>query len=135
MAGLILVGGVTLKSAAPDPGGTQGHLAGLQARITLPDGATRMAKLDGIGCTSSICSRVAIKGLLGSTAVKLWLDNIVAIRDINQEDALVVMKNGAENRMALITDFRVLYLRNRSGSYEKLDLAKIKSLEFVTATK
>jgi hypothetical protein len=67
--------------------------------------------------------------------VSLWLDSIAAIKDTNENNALLVMKNGTEQRMSLVTDFRVLYLANRSRSSEKLDLAEIKSLEFLPSTK
>jgi hypothetical protein len=131
-AALLFLGGIAMKSASPDPGGTQGHLSGLQAKITLPDGTVRMAKLDGLGCTSSICSRVAIKGEAndGSRA-RFWLDSIATIKDIREDDALLVLKNGTEQRMKLITDFRVLYLGNRPSDPERLDLTRIKSLEFL----
>ena len=46
-----------------------------------------------------------------------------------------MMKNGNEQRMSLVTDFRVLYLTDRSHSSEKLDLAETKSLEFLPSTK
>jgi hypothetical protein len=91
-----------------------------------------MAKLEGLGCTSSICSRVAIKGEVNSgSRARFWLDGIATIKDIRQDDALLVMKNGTEQRMKLITDFRVLYLGSRSGGPERLDLTRIKSLEFL----
>jgi hypothetical protein len=41
------------------------------------------------------------------------------------------MKDGTERRLAFVTDFRVLYLSNRIGLTEKLDLAKIRSIEFL----
>jgi hypothetical protein len=34
--------------------------------------------------------------------------------------------------MSLITDFRVLYLASRLGGTAKLDLEKVKSVEFLT---
>lgn len=130
---LLSCGTLAMKSApAPDREGAQGHLSGFEVKITLPDGSTRLAKLDGLGCTSSICSRVAIKGKVNlDSPAKFWLDGVAAIKDVTQSDALVVMKDGAEQRMRLITDFRVLYLGNRSSRTEKLDLTGIKSLEFL----
>ena len=41
-----------------------------------------------------------------------------------------MMKDGSLQRMFLMKDFRVLYLKNQKGDSEKLDLAQIKSLEF-----
>jgi hypothetical protein len=123
-------------ASAPDPQGRQGHLSGLMARITLPDGTIRMARVEGLGCSAAICSRVAIKGKTdGDSLVRFWLDNIAAIRDTTEQDALIVLKNGAGRRVSLVTDFRVLYLANRSPIPEKLDLGKITSLEFLSSTK
>jgi hypothetical protein len=123
-------------ASAPDPEGRQGHLSGLMARITLPDGRIRMAKVEGLGCSAAICSRVAIKGRAdGDSLVRFWLDGIAAIRETTEQDALIVMKDGGARRVSLVTDFRVLYLANRSPIPEKLDLGKIKSLEFLSVTK
>jgi hypothetical protein len=101
------------------------------AKITLPDGATRMVKLEGVGCAVSICSRTVIKGKTeGDSLVRTWLDSLAAIKDTTVDAAVFVMKDGTEQRRSLVTDFRVLYLANRLGETEKLDLAKIKSIEF-----
>jgi hypothetical protein len=114
------------------PGAFAGHGSGLTAKITLPDGTIRMARVEGLGCSANICSRVAIKGKAGDDSLATFrLDSIAAIRDTTERDALLVMKNGTEQRVALVKDFRVLYL----GTPEKLDLAKIRSLQFLPSTK
>jgi hypothetical protein len=114
----------------------QGHASGLSARITLPDGTSRTVKLEGVGCPVGICSRVAIKGIApGDSTVSTWLDTIAAIKDTTESDALFVKKDGTAQRLSLVYDFRVLYLANRLGGNEKLDLTKIKSLEFLTPAK
>jgi hypothetical protein len=137
IVGLLLIpGAFAMKEASTaDPQAKQ-HLSGLTARITLRDGTIRMAKLEGLGCSASICSRVAIKGKAdGDLLVSFWLDSIAVIKETTDKDALLVMKNGAQQRLSLVTDFRVLYLANRFPSAEKLDLAKINSLEFLSSTK
>jgi hypothetical protein len=132
---LLIPGAFAMKEAdRPDAQVQQGHSSGLTARITLPDGTIQMAKLEGLGCSASVCSRVAIKGKTDGGSVSFWLDTIAAIKDTTQNDALLVLKNGTEQRMSLLTDFRVLYLANRSQRSEKLDLAKIKSLELLPVT-
>ena len=109
-----------------------GHLSGLMARVTLPDGSSRTVKLEGVGCSRSICSRVVIKGYgEGGSQVQKWLDSIETIKDTTEGDAFFVLKDGTQQRLSLVHDFRVLYIANRSGGTEKLDLAKVKSLEFV----
>lgn len=123
----------TLSGANGPPAVEQGHLSGMTARVTQLDGVTRTVKLEGIGCSASMCSRTAIKGKGEHDAlVRAWLDSIAAIKDTTESDALFVMKDGTQRRISLVTDFRVLYLANPSGAAEKLDLAKVRSIEFLS---
>jgi hypothetical protein len=111
------------------------HLSGLMARITMRDGTTRTIKLEGVGCTRSICSRTVIKAKSESDSmVKTWFDGLAGIQDTTSRDALFVMRDGTSKRMSLLTDFRVLYFANRFGRPERLDLGAVKSVEFVTPT-
>jgi hypothetical protein len=64
--------------------------------------------------------------------VSTWLDGLAAIKDTTGSDALFLFKDGTSQRMSLITDFRVLYLASRLGGTEKLDLEKVRSVEFLT---
>jgi hypothetical protein len=125
-----------LRGASEPSEDRQGHLSGLTARITMADGTSRMARLEGVGCSASICSRTVIKSKAeNDSPVKTWLDSIAAIRDTTATDALFVLKDGTARRLSLVTDFRVLYLANRLGGTEKLDLAKVKSVEFPALSK
>ena len=102
------------------------------AKITLRDGETRTRELDGIGCTVAICSRTAIKANTGADqVVKTWFRSLAAIRDTTPADALFVFRDGTSRRMSLINDFRVLYLQDRLGRAEKLDLATVNTVEFL----
>ena len=133
IAVVLLVPMFTMKGASEPQ---QRHSSGLMAKITLPDGTSRTARLEGVGCPVSMCSRVAIKGKAkGDSPVRAWLDTIAAIKDTTADDALFVRKDGTEQRLSLMQDFRVLYLANRNGGTEKLDLTKVKSLEFLTPAK
>jgi hypothetical protein len=124
---------ITVSGASGPSKVEQGHLSGLMAKITLPGGATRTVRLEGVGCAASICSRTTIKGRTGHDALQsTWLDSIAAIKGTTEADALLVMKDGTERRLSLVTDFRVLYVRNGSGAAEKLDLAAVKSVEFTS---
>ena len=125
-----------LRGAGEPPEDRQGHQSGLTARITMADGTSRMARLEGVGCSASICSRTVIKSKAGNESlVKTWLDSLAAIRDTTASDALFVLKDGTARRLSFVTDFRVLYLANRLGGTEKLDLAKLKSVEFLAPSK
>lgn len=128
--------GSTIGAASAPYAAEEGHLLGMMTRITLSDGATRTVKLEGVGCTASICSRTSIKGKAEhESIVKTWFDSIAAIKDTTDSDALFVMKDGTQRRMSLLKDFRVLYIEGRNGTPEKLDLAKVKSIEFLAASK
>lgn len=114
------------------PTASAGHLSGLMAKLTLPDGATRTVTLEGVGCSINICSRTIIKGKAsGDSLVGTRLDTIAAIKDTGGYTALLVLQDGTQRRISLVRDFRVLYIANQSGGIEKLDLAKIKSIEFL----
>jgi hypothetical protein len=110
----------------------EGHRLGLMARMTAADGTSRTIKLEGVGCTERMCSRVFIRSKSASGApLQTWLDSIASIKDATAHDALFVMKDGSERRLAFVTDFRVFYVSSRNGGAEKLDLATIRSLEFL----
>src|SRR5215831_18562399 len=133
VAGTLASHGATgLSTNKENSASAQEHLSGLMARITLPNGATETVRLDGIGCTESICSRVLIKAKTTKNAlVEMWFDSIVTIRDIRENGALFVLKDHSEQRLSLVSDFRVLYLAKEGTRKEKLDLAKVKSFEIL----
>jgi hypothetical protein len=117
-----------------DQQSARGHLSGLTARITMRDGGTRTVKLEGVGCPQNICSRTAIKTKTQSDSlVRTWFDSLAAIKDTTASDALFVLKDGTSQRMSFVTDFRVLYLANRLGGTEKLDLVNVKAVEFLAS--
>ena len=104
---------------------------GRLAKITLLNGTSRTVLLDGVGCSESICSRVAIKGRTErGSLVEMRLDTVAAIRSTAGGDTLFVLKDGTEQRLSLVPDFRVLYVAKRPGT-EKIDLGKVKSIEFL----
>ncbi|HTA47278.1 MAG TPA: hypothetical protein VK789_32770 [Bryobacteraceae bacterium] len=109
---------------------------GLTARITMVDGSSRTARIDGVGCSLSICSRTIIQGKNeDQSLVKTRLDLIASIRDTTAGEVLFVMKDGTQRRLSLVKDFRVLYLAGHLGGAERLDLAQVRSVDFVRAGK
>src|SRR5580698_5166012 len=110
-------------------------LWGLTARITLSDGTVRIARFEGVGCSSGICFRAGIKGKVAGVPVTTRLDSIVAIRNATADSVLLVLKDGTTRRLTLINNFRVIYLDSRAGGADKLDLVRIRSLEFIAASK
>lgn len=127
LAGILIASALVLHSTS---------LWGLTAKITMRDGTTRTATFEGVGCTASICSRVAIKGnKADGTPVTTRLDSIASIRDTTTSGALLVLKDGTTRPLTLLNDFRVVYLDSRSGGAEKLDLSRVRSVEFMTTPK
>jgi hypothetical protein len=127
-AGLLAPAGLAVRGGI-EPGA---HLdsPGLMARITMPDGGTRTERLNGVGCSISICSRTTIKAnVRGGSRVSTLFDHLAAIRNTSEDTAVFVMKDGAEQERTLLKDYRVLYLTDPSGETEKLDLADLKSVE------
>lgn len=118
------------------PAQVEGHRSGMMASVVSADGTSRTVRLEGVGCAESMCSRVFITGKRESgTRLRTWFDSIASIQDATANDALFVMKDGTERRLAFVTDFRVLYVSGPNSRTEKLDLATIRSLEFLDSGK
>jgi hypothetical protein len=114
------------------PSHVEGHRSGLVARVVSADGTSQTVRLEGLGCTESMCSRVFMRSTTeGGTPLRTWIDSVASIRNTTANDALFVMRDGTERRLAFVPDFRVLYLSSRGSGSEKLDLSKVRSLEFV----
>jgi hypothetical protein len=105
------------------------------ARMTLANGSSRTVTLEGVGCSKAMCSRVAIQGKASgdSRVTRTWLDTIATIKDISSEDALFVLKNGTARRLSVVHDNRFLYFADQNGVGGKIDLAGVKSVEFLAA--
>jgi hypothetical protein len=133
-AALMAAAGFSIGSAGS--GTDVRHAAQFEARISLRDGTVRTARLQGVGCSQSICSRSVIKGEDGAhKPVVSPFDSLAMIKDTTPDTALFVSKDGTEHRLSLVKDFRVLYLKTRFGGTEKLDLKSVASVEFVRAQK
>lgn len=124
LAALVAPAGVSVVAA--------GSGASLEVKISFRDGAIRTARLQGVGCTQSICSRIVIKGEDSShRLVSSSFDSLASIRAASDGGALFVLNDRTERRLSLVKDFRVLYLETQSGATEKLDLTSVKSVEFL----
>ena len=127
--------GATAPIDGPNPQEAQ-HKSNLRAKITTLDGGTREFTLAGVGCTQSICSRTVIKGDSQAHALsRTWLDSIAAIKDTTKDSAVLVLKDGSERHISLLKDFRVLFLDLGGVGFKKVDLANVKSVEFLGTTR
>ena len=111
----------------------QQHLSSQTARLTLLNGETRTVLLEGVGCPTSMCSRVLVNSKTPGNPLltKTWLDSVSAIREVSKDDALFVFRDGTERRLSVIPLNRVLYVKGRLAGDEKIDLASVRSLEFI----
>jgi hypothetical protein len=132
-AALLAQAGLSVSATGSLPEALSNHASQIEAKLSFPDGATRTARLEGVGCSQSICSRTAIKGRKAHALVREWLDSLAAIKDVTTDEATFVSKNGTERRLSLVRDFRVLYLRTQSGDTEKVDLESVRSVEIIWA--
>jgi len=116
------------------------HVAPAMARVTMSDGSLQTVAFRGLGCSASVCSRKQFRSETDSS----WLDSVAEIMDTSEAvanqprsgmDALVVFKDGTKRRQAIVADFRYLYFANSAGVPGKLDLAKVKTLEFLGSAK
>ena len=132
---LAVVGMLCQSVAAPpviEPPEAQGHLHGLSALVTMRDGTVHQARIEGVGCTQSICSRTAIVDRTdANTVVRIWFDAIAEIREITPTHAVFVMKDGTTRHLALRPQFRVLYFEGRFGAQDRVDFARVRSIEAV----
>ena len=119
----IRVGGATL------PAQVEGHQSGIAARVVDSTGKVRDVRLDGAGCTETMCSRVFLMTNTG----RLWLDAIASIKNSSGDAALFGMKDGTNRRTTVTPDWRVFYVTNESGRREKFDLTAVRSIEFFPA--
>ena len=126
-----------VQSRAGVPGGQESRSAPLVATITLANGSSRTVTLEGVGCSETLCSRVAVRSRIDGDAhvQRTRLDSLAAIKDITKDGALFVFKDGTERRQSVVVDNRVLYLVNQNGGKTKLDLTRIESVDFSGAAR
>jgi hypothetical protein len=127
-----LVKGSGVPAALVDIGGSPSPA--LMAKIILRNGRTQIAKLDGVGCPAAICSRIAMKAKSADgSLVTTRLDRIAAIQGTNAGEISMALKDGRQQRLSLVRDFRVLYLVKGDGGTETLDLAQVRRVQFAEA--
>ena len=137
IAVVVLLGGAGVASsitpwlplpAIDDPG----HRSSLRATLTMADGSIRTVTLEGVGCTANICSRVRALDL---SSESVWLDGIDSVHGITREAngavaATFTLSDGTERQASVVQGNRILYIRERFGRVEKLDLASIARIDF-----
>ena len=119
--------------ASVEPRGLEGHRSSLKANVTMQDGSIRSVTLQGVGCASSMCSRVRARS---TEADKVWLDGLASVSAISSQDATgpvsatFTFKDGSERQVSILGDNRVLYVQQHFGVTEKLDIGRLNKINF-----
>jgi hypothetical protein len=136
----VLVGGAATFSPARPVDAGFGHSSNLTAKITMPDGSSRSIIVQGVGCIVGMCSRVAVRSKESSARLaaaglhkemSTWLDSLAAIKDITENDALFVFKDGSTRRLSIVNGNRFFYFTNAHFASGKIDVMKVRSIEFL----
>jgi len=101
-------------------------------RLSFRDGSSQIVQLNGVGCDESICSRTIVNTRAGGRAVvdHTRLDEIALVRNIDDGDAVVVLKDGSTRRVSVVPDNRVLYVNGADGRRQKIRLHQLTSIQF-----
>lgn len=110
----------------------EGHRSSLRATVIMADGTARAVTLRGVGCPTSMCSRVRARD---THTDSLWLDGLASVREISQDadgpvKATFKFRDGAERQASIVQTNRVLYVAGRFGFTEKLDLGSVSKIDF-----
>ena len=102
-------------------------------RMTLLNGASYTTTLEGVGCSATLCSRIAVTTTAtgGSHLNRIPLDTVAGVTDVTSDGALFVFKDGTKRRLSVVHDNQVLYLSNAGGGAAKINLAGVQSIEFL----
>jgi hypothetical protein len=108
-----------------------GHKTFLRAVLTMADGTSKAVTLEGVGCATSMCSRVRARE---NSSDSIWLDGLTSIHQIHDANGAIqatfIFKNGKEREGSIVQDNRVLYVSRWLDSPEKVDLARVLRIDF-----
>ena len=106
--------------------------AGQLIRLNVRDGSSQIVTLDGVGCNETICSRVAVnaRSLGNVIANRTRFADIAAIRDISEDAATFLLRDGTKRRLTVVPDNRVLYVFDANHRPQKISLHRLTSVEF-----
>jgi hypothetical protein len=101
-------------------------------QLSFRDGASQTVQLNGVGCDESICSRTIVntRAIGSHTVDHTRLDEIALVRSIDDDDAVVVLKDGSTRRVSVVPDNRVLYVFGADGRSQKIPLRQLTSIKF-----
>ena len=105
-----------------------------RVRLTLRTGQSREATLDGVGCSQTICSRIAIRarserGHDGESLVRFG--DIRTVRLSGAGHATVEGIDGSRKQFVIPVENRVLYLIEPGHASARLDVGELLVIEFL----
>lgn len=130
VATFVVLASLAVVTAAPTTAAVSSRHRMIQ--LSFRDGSSQTVQLDGVGCDASICSRAIVNTrAIGSSAVDhTRLDDIAAMRGIDDGDAIAVLKDGSTRRVSVVPDNRVLYVIGADGRSQKIRLRQLTSIQF-----
>jgi len=131
-AGLLAAAPAVSLSQAPTAATQAGRSTSRTVRLTRLDGSTRILRLDGVGCPTSICSTVAIESHTEGGTSATNLDTISVINGLQGGQVHVEFRDGTARRLSVASWNRVLYVEGDAGS-EKIELSELERAEFLAA--
>jgi hypothetical protein len=109
---------------------SEGHVSPLRVKLTFEGGATETGLL-----TNAVWSGLGSDVFhfygdsLAGGHLKLWMDTISSIEEMNEKGALVLFKNGEKRR--IVPGIFVLELTGSEGSKESVERPKLRSIKFM----
>jgi len=99
--------------------------------ITLRDGRRLRGSLDGVGCSETLCSRVAVRGRESGASglTRTAFDTIDRMVSVGGGDAEFHLKDGTVRRIGVVQDNQVLYVLE-GGRARKVHLADVQAVSF-----
>ena len=105
-----------------------------RVRLTLRSGESRETTLDGVGCSQSLCSRVAIRARAERGGQNEQLIRFGEIRSIQVRGAgrvTIDRFDGSSEQLVVPVENRVLYLIDPRDSLKRLDVRELSAIEFL----
>ena len=124
---------LTLSALRAPSSEAKSGTASLVARMTFANGSARTVVLEGVGCSETLCSRVAVRARTeaDSRITNTRLDTIATIKDIAADAALFVLKDGTARRLSVVHDNQFLYVEGQNGKVVTINLAGVTRIDFL----
>lgn len=158
LVGLLLCSSLPLNAQHLKVVEKSGHLSPVMVKIVFMDNTSRTVMLRGVGVDATSSFLTHTLGVMtdgGASKRTIWLDTIAAIEGTGtmrtrDSEFTVILKNGKKvaamftgntncanpiNEAAPNWDCRTLFTSNEDDGDQKIDLKKVKSVQFLAAAR